>query len=121
MTESFFINICRGLFEKDKLLFAFLNSTSILRHDKSITVDEWNFFLRGSVTDFSAVTKDVDYVNDGMFYKLLGLEETSPNFKDLLVSFKDKGDQNTWKSLLVNDNPHLIPFPPVFEDRLTPF
>lgn len=53
ITESFFINICRGLFEKDKLLYAFLNATSIAKRADSIKVDEWNFFLRGSPTDFS--------------------------------------------------------------------
>lgn len=54
ITESFFINICRGLFEKDKLLYSFLNLSSIVRRAGNINVDEWNFFLRGSATDFSA-------------------------------------------------------------------
>lgn len=54
ITESFFVNICRGLFEKDKLLYAFLNASSILRRSGAINIDEWNFFLRGSSTDFSS-------------------------------------------------------------------
>lgn len=92
ITESFFINICRGLFEKDKLLYAFLNASSILRRSGAINVDEWNFFLRGSSTDFSSYEKDIDYINEQAFYKLLGLEESHINFKDLVSSFKDTGN-----------------------------
>ena len=83
VTESFFINICRGLFEKDKLLYAFLNASSILRRSGAISIDEWNFYLRGSSTDFSSNDKDVEYITDAMFHKLLGLEETHYNFKDI--------------------------------------
>lgn len=63
ITESFFVNICRGLFERDKLLYAFLNASSILKRSGAISIDEWNFFLRGSSTDFSSYDKDVDYIN----------------------------------------------------------
>ncbi len=80
LTESFFSNICRGLFERDKLLYAFLNASSILKRSDDITVDEWNFFLRGSSTDFSQREKDVEYVNEETFKKLCGLEETHAVF-----------------------------------------
>lgn len=48
ITESFYVNICRGLFEKDKLLYSFLIASKILLYDKKINATEWNFFLRGS-------------------------------------------------------------------------
>lgn len=111
ITESFFINICRGLFERDKLLYSFLNASSILRRSGAIGVDEWNFFLRGSVTDFSSYDKDIDYINEAMFFKLLGLEETHYNFKDISQSFKDRVDAVTWKDILKSEDPHLIPLP----------
>ena len=94
ITESFFTNICRGLFERDKLLYSFLNSSSILKRSNDITVDEWNFFLRGSSTDFSASVRDVDYISDEVYKKLLGLEESHGNFVGILNSFKDRGKLN---------------------------
>jgi dynein heavy chain len=75
VTESFYTNICRGLFERSKLLYSFLNTSSILKRSENITIDEWNFFLRGSATDFSQIPKDIDYVSEPVFKKLLGLEE----------------------------------------------
>lgn len=91
MTESFFGNICRGLFERDKLLYAFLNASSILKRSEEITVDEWNFFLRGSPTDFSSREKAVDFITDETFKKLCGLEEVHPIFQGIIESFKDRG------------------------------
>lgn len=40
-------NICRGLFERHKLLFSSLICFQILRHRREIPREEWAFFLRG--------------------------------------------------------------------------
>lgn len=121
ITDSFYLNICRGLFEKDKLLYSFLNAASILRRAGDIGPDEWGVYLRGSPTDFSSFTNEVDYIPEQTFHKLLGLEEAHTSFADLSKSFKDPADAETWKALLVADEPQLIPLPAVYEDRLTPF
>ena len=121
ITRAFYFSICRGLFEKDKLLYSFLNSTSILRRSGDIDIDEWNFFLRGSPTDYSSKEQKIDYIDQAVFFSLCGLEETHANFKNLVRSFEDTADKVIWKSILASDEPHLIPLPPIFEDRLTSF
>ena len=75
ITKSFYLSICRGLFEKDKLLYSFLNTAMILRRADKISIEEWNCFLRGSPTDFrdkenqaSDIVDDVDGVGDGGDY-----------------------------------------------------
>ncbi len=67
VTKSFYFSICRGLFEKDKLLYSFLNATSILRRNGDIDVDEWNFFLRGSTADYSKNEQKIDYIDSAVF------------------------------------------------------
>eukprot|EP00767_Chilomastix_cuspidata_P003405 gnl/Chilomastix_cuspidata/3528.p1 GENE.gnl/Chilomastix_cuspidata/3528~~gnl/Chilomastix_cuspidata/3528.p1 ORF type:complete len:4397 (+),score=382.77 gnl/Chilomastix_cuspidata/3528:1904-13192(+) len=47
LVSSVFKNICRGLFEKDKLAFSFLISTRISQREGDITKDEWDLFIRG--------------------------------------------------------------------------
>ncbi len=111
VTESFFTNICRGLFEKDKLLYAFLNASSILKRSGEISIDEWNFFLRGSSTDFSQREKDVDYLSPEIYQKLCGLEECHQNFAGIIESFKDRVDAVTWQDMLKSEEPQFIPLP----------
>ena len=48
-TYSIYCNVCRSLFKKDKLLFAFLLCIGICRLKKEIDNAEWMFFLTGGV------------------------------------------------------------------------
>jgi hypothetical protein len=86
-----------------------------LRRSGNITPDEFNFYLRGSTSDFKSFPNEIDYISDIMFQKLLGLEEAHFSFKDITKSFKDPTDAPIWKKILTADNP-LIALPPVYED-----
>lgn len=48
ITESLYVNICRGLFEAHKLLYSFMMCTSILRRAAKINEKSWNYLLRGA-------------------------------------------------------------------------
>jgi len=49
MTTAFYENICRGLFERHKLLFAFMLASKIDRNEGRITGGEWEYFCRGGL------------------------------------------------------------------------
>ena len=48
LTESFYVNVCRGLFEIHKLLYSFLIGIGIMRRAGKITDAEWKAFLIGT-------------------------------------------------------------------------
>jgi len=121
VTESFYVNICRGLFEKDKLLYSFLNATAILRKAGDISPDEWSCYLRGSPNDFSSFPNEIEYISEKVYHGLLGLEEAHFSFKDISKSLADPGDAETWKRIMLSEEPRAINLPPLFEDRLSAF
>jgi len=53
ITRQIYTNISRGLFERDKIIFSFLNCTSIMREKNLIDPIAWSLLLRGAapITD----------------------------------------------------------------------
>ena len=122
ITKAFYLSICRGLFERDKLLYSFLNTAQILIRAEKISLDEWNCFLRGSTSDFrDKENKASDYIDNKQWLGLCGLEEVHPNFKDITNSVQDVGDKPIWKDVIKSETPWTVDLPAVYEARLTPF
>jgi len=48
ITRQIYTNISRGLFERDKLIYSFLITTSIMRQRDEIDPIAWSLLLRGA-------------------------------------------------------------------------
>ena len=125
LTKSFFNNICRGLFEKDKLLFSFAMAVKIQIGNNQVSSKEWNFFLRGPSVESSEKSEPPAYLNDAegakVWRMIVGLEDSHRNFIGIASSFKDSAQSAVWRAILENDDPVDLEFPEYYEKTCTDF
>jgi dynein heavy chain len=119
ITIQFYRNICRGLFEKDKLTYSFLNATSILTRDNRITPEEMNYFVRGPALQIK--NDNPTEIPEDVYNDLIALEEVHANFAGMKESLSDPADSVYWKDLVLSEDPSRLSLPSKFEDNLTQF
>jgi dynein heavy chain len=127
ITSSIYRNVCRGLFEKDKLLFSFLMAVNISLNAKVITENESTMFMVGPVADTSlleAYPLPESFILYNIPLKIwqnvLILEKTYPAvFGGLMDDVKGKA--STWADIFNSDNPYERRLPGAWEDKLSEF
>lgn len=109
-TYSLYCSICRSLFEKDKLLFAFMLTLKIHEYKNELDNNELRFLMTGGVgLDEKLPDKpEAHWVLDKMWAEICRLSKL-PAFENFFDSFKS--DIDDWKALFDSSSPHEEPFP----------
>eukprot|EP00948_MAST-09A_sp_MAST-9A-sp1_P000520 g520.t1 len=110
-TETIFLNICRGLFEKDKLMFSFLITISILKNRGDMSEAEWSLLLRGAGLVVNEKPNPLpELIPEGGWNLLARMEQDIPDvFGDLTQSVLDNFDD--WKAWFTSSTPETAPLP----------
>ncbi|XP_030613861.1 dynein heavy chain 7, axonemal isoform X2 [Archocentrus centrarchus] len=117
-TYTLYVNVCRSLFEKDKLLFSFCLSVSLLMHNKLVDEGEWRFLLTGGVGLDKPYSNPCAWLPETSGNEICRLNEMK-SFKGLCQALKHSS--NEWKQVYDSPDPHQAPFPDEWQKKLSPF
>ncbi|XP_050512273.1 dynein axonemal heavy chain 3 isoform X2 [Diabrotica virgifera virgifera] len=111
-TNSIYRNVCRSLFEKDKLVFSMVLSVGILRSHGDINEDIWNFFLTGGVAlDNPHANPSPDWLSDKSWSEIVRASNLK-GLNNFMASVKK--DNTAWKKFYDSSNPNELPCPAPF-------
>uniref|UniRef100_T1IWC0 AAA+ ATPase domain-containing protein n=1 Tax=Strigamia maritima TaxID=126957 RepID=T1IWC0_STRMM len=118
-TYNLYSNVCRSLFEKDKLLFSFILCCNIMIAKSEINREEFMFFLTGGVglgNPFPNPAKN--WLLDKGWDEICRFSQL-PGFEDFRESFIEKLD--LYQKMFDSKEPHLVPLPAPWATRMTSF
>lgn len=127
ITFSVYSNVCRGLFEKDKLLYSFIIAAKIELASKAVSEKEWKLFLVGPVIDLKITEKlprpsvvMAAGITERTWACVVMLEhELESVFAGLMGDVM--GNAATWADFFINETPHTAELPGAWEAKLTHF
>ena len=120
LTWSFFLNICRGLFNRHKALYAFMTATAIARHSGDISPEEWAAFTIGPAggAEGAHQARCPAWLHSKAWGSLCALAGSVPSLAGIPEAVLESSD--SWKTW-VRGNPASTPLPGGWVDRTTAF
>ncbi|XP_038073730.1 dynein heavy chain 3, axonemal-like isoform X4 [Patiria miniata] len=116
-TYSIYQNVCRSLFEKDKLLFSFLLCIGLAKGRGDIDDREWRFLLTGGVALENPFPNPApDWLPDKSWAEIVRVSNL-PAFDDFMLNFRNNLDD--WKKLYDSHTPHVDKIPEPWELTLS--
>ena len=118
-TYALYQNICRSLFEKDKLLFAFLLDVRIMLAHKQLEHSEYNFLLTGGVgIEPVDVPKPAgEWISAKAWGEICRAAASIPNCAEVPAHIV--ANEADWQALYDATEPETMDLPGDFETRLT--
>ena len=118
-TFSLYKNICRGLFEKDKLLFSLTLCIKLMQGDGRIDGGEWRFLLSGATSNGTAIPKPAeDWLLESAWLDVSDLSKLH-NFKDFDKEFAAHVAE--WRTYFDSGTCFKDPLPGRWNEELSPF
>ncbi|KAJ8668953.1 hypothetical protein QAD02_000212 [Eretmocerus hayati] len=112
-TRSLYENICRSLFEKDKLLFSFLLVINLINSEGKLSHAQWTFVLTGGVGLENPYKNPTTWLPFQAWNELCRLDSV-PSFEGIREAFEGKLDE--WKTIYDSKEPHAATFPEPYDN-----
>jgi len=121
ITETVYNNICRGLFEKDKMIFSFLICSQILKDEGEISPKAWNYLLRGAQVkkEGALPNPDSQFIKDTDWDLLCVLDADLPEFNGICEDITNNIEE--YKEFARHPNPYHYPLKGHMEAKMNKF
>eukprot|EP00794_Sanderia_malayensis_P007414 gene7414-8234_t len=118
-TYNLYCNVCRSLFEKDKLLFSLILCSNILLPKNELDYEEFIFFLTGGVGLENKIPNPApSWLSDKSWDEICRMCDL-PGFKNFRQDFVKNID--TWKKIFDSKEPQKELLPQAITEKFTDF